>query len=95
MINGSHMESIGKEIEAIMRKKGLSRYRVSKHLGLAQESLLRSLKEGANPRWETVKKVLDYLGYEVVLIPRKRGGETRRTKPATVKTEMKKGGKPK
>ena len=38
------MESIGKEIEVIMRKKGLSRYRVSRDLGIAQESLLRSLK---------------------------------------------------
>ena len=68
------MESIGKEIESIMRKKGLSRYRVSKDLGIAQESLLRSLKEGANPRWETIKKVLDYLGYEIRLVEQKRRG---------------------
>jgi probable addiction module antidote protein len=70
----SCMESIGKEIEMIMRKKGLSRYRVSKDLGIAQESLLRSLKEGANPRWETIRKVLDYLGYEMRLVEQKRRG---------------------
>ena len=70
----SCMESIGKEIEMIMRKKGLSRYRVSKDLGIAQESLLRSLKEGANPRWETIRKVLDYLGYEIRLVEQKRRG---------------------
>jgi probable addiction module antidote protein len=74
MINVSYMESIGQEIEAIMRKKGLSRYRASKDLGIAQESLLRSLKEGANPRWETIKKVLDYLGYEIRLVEQKRRG---------------------
>jgi probable addiction module antidote protein len=74
MINISAMESIGKEIEMIMRKKGLSRYRVSKDLGIAQESLLRSLKEGANPRWETIRKVLDYLGYEMRLVEQKRRG---------------------
>jgi len=65
------MESIGKEIKEIIRKKGISRYRVSKDLGIAQESLLRSLKNGANPRWETVKKVLEYLGYEIRLVEKK------------------------
>ena len=65
------MESIGKEIKEIIRKKGISRYRVSKDLGIAQESLLRSLKDGANPRWETVKKVLEYLGYEIRLVEKK------------------------
>jgi len=71
MIIISIMESIGKEIKEIIRKKGISRYRVSKDLGIAQESLLRSLKDGANPRWETVKKVLEYLGYEIRLVEKK------------------------
>jgi probable addiction module antidote protein len=71
MIKISIMESIGKEIKEIIRKKGISRYRVSKDLGIAQESLLRSLKNGANPRWETVKKVLEYLGYEIRLVEKK------------------------
>lgn len=71
MIKRSIMESIGKEIKEIIRKKGISRYRVSKDLGIAQESLLRSLKNGANPRWETVKKVLEYLGYEIRLVEKK------------------------
>jgi len=68
------MESAGKEIEIIMRKKGVSRYRISKDLGVAQESLLRSLKEDANPRWKTVKKVLDYLGYEIRFVKQRRRG---------------------
>ena len=66
------MESIGKEIERIMRKKGVSRYRISKDLGVAQESLLRSLKEDANPRWKTIRRILHYLGYEIRLVKRKR-----------------------
>jgi probable addiction module antidote protein len=74
MIIKSYMESVGKEIEIIMRKKGVSRYRISKDLGVAQESLLRSLKEDANPRWKTVKKVLDYLGYEIRFVKQKRRG---------------------
>jgi len=72
MIHRSCMESIGKEIKEIIKRKGISRYRVSKDLGIAQESLLRSLKEGANPRWETIKKILDYLGYEVRFVEQKR-----------------------
>jgi probable addiction module antidote protein len=66
------MESIGKEIKEMIKRKGISRYRVSKDLGVAQESLLRSLKEDANPRWKTVKKVLDYLGYEIRFVKQKR-----------------------
>lgn len=72
MINISGMESIGKEISEIIRKRGISRYRVSKDIGIAQESLLRSLKDDANPRWETIKKVLDYLGYEIRFVKKKR-----------------------
>ena len=72
MINISVMDSIGKNVDSLIRKKGLSRYRVSKDIGIAQESLLRSLKEHANPRWKTVKKVLDYLGYEVILRPKRK-----------------------
>lgn len=77
------MESIGKEIESLMRKKGLSRYRVSKDLGIAQESLLRSLKDGANPRWETIKKVLDYLDYEIILRPKRKEVKPENSKPST------------
>jgi hypothetical protein len=34
------------------------------------------LKEDANPRWKTIRRILDYLGYEIRLVKRKkRGGE--------------------
>ena len=59
------MESIGKEIKEIARKKGVSLYRIAKDLGIAQESLFRSLMNDANPKWNTVKMILDYLGYEI------------------------------
>ena len=72
MIIKSYTDSIGKQINEIMRKKGLSRYRVSKDLGIAQESLLGLLKGGANPRWETIKKALNSLGYEIRLVEQKR-----------------------
>ncbi len=74
MIKVSIMKSIGKEIKEIIRKKGISRYRVSRDLGIAQESLLRSLKDGTNPRWETIRKVLEYLGYEIRFVEKKGRG---------------------
>ena len=61
----SIMESIGKEIKEIARNKGVSLYRIAKDLGIAQESLFRSLMDDANPKWNTVKKILDYLGCEI------------------------------
>ena len=62
------MESIGKEIKGIAYKEGVSRYRIAKDLGIAQESLFRSLMDSANPKWNTIKKVLDYLGYEIRIV---------------------------
>jgi probable addiction module antidote protein len=66
------MESIGNEIKDIARKKGVSLYRIAKDLGIAQESLFRSLMDDANPKWNTVKKILDYLGYEIRIAKLKR-----------------------
>jgi len=76
------MESIGKELKRIIEKKGISRYRVAKDLGLAQESLHRSLQDDADPRWRTIKKVLDYLDYEVVLRPKRKEVKPRKLKPS-------------
>jgi probable addiction module antidote protein len=66
------MESIGKEIKEIARTKGVSLYRIAKDLGIAQESLFRSLMNDANPKWNTIKKVLGYLGYEIRIIKKGR-----------------------
>jgi len=70
----SIMESIGKEIKEIAKRKGVSLYRIAKDLGIAQESLFRSLMDDANPKWNTITKVLNYLGYEI------RIGKARRKK---------------
>jgi len=66
------MESIGKEIKAIVKKKGISFYRIAKDLGIAQESLYRSLLDNANPEWKRIKLILDYLGYDIILRPKKK-----------------------
>ena len=66
------MESIGKEIKGIAHTKGVSLYRIAKDLDIAQESLFRSLMDDANPKWNTIKKVLGYLGYEVRIVKSRR-----------------------
>jgi DNA-binding phage protein len=46
------MEFIGKEIRQIVKKKGFSFHRIAKNLGIAKESLYRSLLDDANPQME-------------------------------------------
>ena len=66
------MESIGREIRAIIKKKGLSLYQIAKDLGVTWESLYRSLQDEANPEWKRIKQILDYLNYEIVLKPKRK-----------------------
>jgi len=67
-----YKSTLGRDIREIARKKGITLYRIAKDLGIANESLLRSLKDNANPEWKTIKKVLDYLEYEIRLVKKKR-----------------------
>jgi DNA-binding phage protein len=70
--NGGIMKSIGKEIRGILKKKGISLYQVAKDLGISWESLYRSLQDKANPEWKRIRQILDYLDYDVVLIPKRK-----------------------
>jgi len=74
------MESIGREIRAIIKKKGLSLYQIAKDLGVTWESLYRSLLDKANPEWKRIKQILDYLDYDVVLRPKRREVKSKKTK---------------
>jgi DNA-binding phage protein len=65
------MENIGREIKRLIKKEKASIYKMAEDLGLANESLYRSLKNGANPEWKTLKQILDYLGYDLKFIKRK------------------------
>jgi transcriptional regulator with XRE-family HTH domain len=66
------MESVGKEIREVTKKKGISPYRIAKDVAIARESLHRSLRDDANPEWKRIKQILDYLGYEIVLKPKRK-----------------------
>jgi DNA-binding phage protein len=76
------MVSIGKEIRQILGKKKVTLYRISKDLGTAYESLYRSLRENTNPRWNTIKTVLGYLDYEIVLRPKRKEVKPEKPKPS-------------
>lgn len=56
------MENIGTEIKSLIKKQKVSVYKMAEDLGLANESLYRSLKNGGNPEWKWIKQILDYLG---------------------------------
>jgi DNA-binding phage protein len=65
------MENIGSELKRILKKEGVSVYKLAEDLGVANESLYRSLDDGANPEWKRIKQILDYLGYDLKFIKRK------------------------
>jgi DNA-binding phage protein len=88
MILATGMKSIEEEIRNIIKKRGISLYRIAKDLGVSWESLYRSLLDGANPKWNRIKSLLDYLDYEFVLRSKRKGVKPIKSKPS----EIKKGG---
>ena len=62
---------MGREIKRLIKKERASVYKMAEDLGLANESLYRSLKNGGNPEWKRIKQILDYLGYDLKFIKRK------------------------
>ena len=81
MENRYSTEYIGEQIRRIIKKKGISLYQIAKDLGTTWESLHRSLQDGANPKWDRIKKVLDYLDYEFVLKPKRKEVKPEKSKP--------------
>ncbi len=65
------MKSIGPELRKLMKKEKISAYKVALRLGVARESLYRSLKDDANPEWKRIKQILDYLGYDIRFVKKK------------------------
>ena len=64
-----------KSVEQILRElvaeRGLRR--TASALGIDHASLYRSLKDGSNIKLERVKKLLNYLGYEIRIVKRNQG----------------------
>jgi DNA-binding phage protein len=64
--------NIGKILLELIAKEGKSFRGTAIDLGVDRSSLYRSLKKG-NPQWNTIEKILDYLGYEIRIVKSKIG----------------------
>ena len=62
---------IGRMLREIIKKKKLPYRKIASDLGMDHGNLYHSLKNGANPEWKTIEKLLNYLGYDVRLVRRK------------------------
>ena len=83
------MESIGKAIKEVIRKKRISFYRVAKDLNIDHASFHRSLRDDANPEWKRIKLILDYLDYDIVLRPKKIEAKPIKSKPSSSRRKRK------
>ena len=81
MKNRYSTEYIGEQIRRIIKKRGISLYQIAKDLEITWESLHRSLKNGANPKWDRIKQVLDDLDYEFVIRPKRKEVKPEKSKP--------------
>ena len=62
---------IGKLLREIIKKEKLSYRKVAIDLGIDPGNLYHSLKDGANPEWKTIEKLISYLDYDLKLVKRK------------------------
>ena len=65
-----HMD-IGKVLRELLAKEKRSLRKTSIDLGVDRSTLHRSLKKG-NPEWKTIERVLNYLGYGVKFVKKKK-----------------------
>jgi DNA-binding phage protein len=63
---------IGDVIREIIRKKKLTYREIAFDLHMDHANLYHSLKKGANPEWNTIEKLMGYLGYEVRIVKSKK-----------------------
>jgi transcriptional regulator with XRE-family HTH domain len=63
---------IGGAIREIIKKKKLTYRQIASDLRIDHANLYHSLEKGANPEWNTIEKLLGYLGYEVRIVKSKK-----------------------
>jgi transcriptional regulator with XRE-family HTH domain len=79
---------IGNLIKQAMDKDGWTIYRLSKATSFLRNNLSVILGKRGNPEWSTIQRILDTIGYEVIL--KKKGGEKPKSKPS--RSRRRKGG---
>ena len=74
--------SVEQRLRELVKERGLRK--TAYGLGIDHASLYRSLKDGSNIKLERVKRLLDYLGYEIRIVkPRKQMGSKSKERRAT------------
>jgi len=66
--------TIGSELKEKLDRKGITAYRLSKELGVAQSYLSNLFKDRINPSYGLVKKIAEILGYEIRFAKSKKNG---------------------
>ena len=59
------------KIKELMRKEDVTAYRMTKDFGLTHGYISNFLKGPGNPKWKTIVKIMDYLGYEIRFVKKK------------------------
>ncbi len=61
------MNQIGHLIKQAMAENGWTNYRLAKETGLLENNISHILGPKGNPQWATVHRILQAIGYEVIL----------------------------
>ena len=58
---------LAQALGTVARARGMTE--VAQKAGVAREALYKALREGAQPRFETIERVLSALGLQLVVVP--------------------------
>jgi len=61
------MNEIGQKIKEIMEREDIWNFEVARATGILRNNICVILGEKGNPKWSTIKRILDALGLKVVL----------------------------
>jgi len=61
------MNEIGEKIKEVMVKEDLWNFQLAEATGILKNNICVILGPKGNPQWSTVKRILDSMGYEVIL----------------------------
>jgi transcriptional regulator with XRE-family HTH domain len=63
---------MGNRLKEVLEKEGVTAYRLWKELGIDQGQLSKFFSGQVNVSLEMLEQIADYLGYDLVLVKRKR-----------------------
>ena len=63
---------MGNRLKEVLEKEGVTAYRVCKDLGIDRGQLSKFLNGKVNISLEMLQQIADYLGYDLMLVKRKR-----------------------